>query len=450
MAQFIFNPTQSYLPAYNQLQYGFVSTNYTKSGFSYLLDVIVGGQTVSTLTSNNVPGKTWSNIDIHRVASTELSYDLNFDVAGAQFTPNSIKKLELKLGERYNNIHSIIGLTAMSSGTFNGYTEIELSDATDISVNDRIEIKLSDDINNTHLNTFWKVLNKSGDNLIIDDDEWQWPGYTQTGTLRNGVEYYDASFNNGSVDIETSTAHNLEAGDTFLLQLDTSAFATINFTAYTPGDSILTLETNFGGVTYSLISASVSGTDANNLANNLTTQINADAPLDFTAFNNPSDNPSVVYVYTRRNKGDIAIGADFDFSTTGIIAYTQSAFSKTPQQGPIGGWNSFSNLWKVKSVLSTTKFSTDIPWQFDTITGSQRGSIINFDTRVRLNTDTLENFWLMNHTFQYDDFFDYPLPPLALIEDPRDCISFSDWSDLQTVDIMTLLGPTGSNIIIIV
>lgn len=440
MATFSFSPTYSYLPAYNQLQYGLTSTRSNRGGFSYLTGVKVDGSLISTLSTQQFPSLTYSTVDIHRIAATEISYDLNFNIIGATSTPESIKILNVEIGSTYNNNVRFISITF--SG---GSTTLNLADTPILSVGDRIEVQLDDNTFNQYLNNFWEVTQVVGNSITIDDVNYVNPGFTQSGTIKEGRQYFDASFNNGLVDIETLNDHKLSEGDTFLLQLDSYAFAYIQINSVTGFASIDSLQTNVGGITYSLITGSVSGTSTASIAANLATNINSNS-LDFTAFNNPSDRPFVTYIYSKRLAGDATIGSGLTYSTTGTISLTASQFSKTPAQGAIGGWNSFSGIWKVKSVISSTKFSTEIPWQFNTITGSQRGSIISLSNYKDYPTAETSDKWLMNHTFQYEDFFQYVNPPLFLTDDPRDCVPFSDWTDFQSIDIMTLIGPAGASV----
>lgn len=437
MTTFLFSPTYSYLPAYNQLQYGLQSTNSSRGGFSYLTGVKIDNSLISTLSTQQLPNLTYSTVDIHRIAQTEISYDITFDVIGATSTPESIKSLKVEVGETYNNSIRFNSISVSS-----GKAVLNLTATPILSINDRVEVLLDDTTYNQYLNNFWKVTNIVGNSITIDADYTN-PGVTQSGYIREGREYYDASFNNGSVDITTTNVHKLSAGDTFLLQLDTYAYGLINIATASSPSGITNLQTNVNGVTYSLIGSTVTGSSTASLAAALATEINSYS-TDFTAFNNPSDRPFVVYIYSERLTGDLSVGSSFTYSTSGTVNLTATPFSKTPKQGPIGGWNSFNGVWKVRSVLSSTKIATDIPWQFSTITGSQRGSIISLSNYVDSVTAELETKWIMNRTFQYEDFFEYVNPPLALTEDPRTCISFSDWNDFGVVDIMTLIGPTGS------
>lgn len=440
MANFLFSPTYSYLPAYNQLQYGLTSTRSNRGNFSYLTGVKVNNTLISTLSTQQLPNLTYSTVDIHRIAATEISYDLNFNILGATSTPNSIKTLNVELGQTYNNSIKFNSISISS-----GKAVLNLTDTPILSTGDRVEVQLDDTTNNQYLNNFWEVTAIAGNSITIDADYVN-PGFTQSGFIKEGRQYYDASFNNGSVDITTTNAHNFVAGDSFLLQLDSYAFAYIEVNSLTGTPTINTLLTNVNGVTYSLIGTSVSGSTTASIANNLAATINYFAPPNFTAFNNPLDRPWVVYIYSSRLAGDLTIGSALTFSTTGTIGLSASQFSKTPRQGAIGGWNSFSGIWKVKSVLSSTKFSTEIPWQFNTITGSQRGSIISLSNYTNFPLVETSDKWLMNHTFQYEDFFNYIDPPLFLTEDPRDCVPFSNWTDFQSIDIMTLLGPATSSV----
>ena len=437
MATFLFSPTYSYLPAYNQLQYGLQSTNSSRGGFSYLTGVKIDNLLISTLSTQQLPNLTYSTVDIHRIAQTEISYDITYNVIGATSTPESIKTLKVEVGETYNN-----SVRFNSIGISSGKAVLNLTATPILSVNDRVEVLLDDNTYNQYLNNFWKVTNISGNAVTIDADYTN-PGVTQSGYIKEGREFYDASFNNGSVDITTTNNHRLSAGDTFLLQLDTYAYGLINIATASSPSGITNLQTNVNSVTYSLIGSTVTGSSTASLAAALAAEINSFS-TDFTAFNNPSDRPFVVYIYSERLTGDLSVGSSFTFSTSGTVNLTATPFSKTPKQGPIGGWNSFNGVWKVKSVLSATKISTDIPWQFSTITGSQRGSIISLSNYVDSVGAESETKWIMNRTFQYEDFFQYVNPPLALTEDPRTCIPFSDWNDFGVVDIMTLLGPTGS------
>lgn len=446
MAQFIFNPTQSYLPVYNQLQFGMTSNNYTRGGFAYLTEVLVDNLPLSTLQSTNGPGETFSNVDIHRVASTALTYDLNAAIIGATYTPNSIKRLSVELGETYGRILNILGITQSATAPYVGWTQLNVADTTDIRVGERVEIQLDDSSTTPYLNDFWRVVNKTLTSITIDDDLWIYPNFTQTGKIKIASEFFDASFNggDGTTILQTATAHGINPGDTFLLNLDPYAFATIEITNVVGTPQVNTLTTTVGGITYSLISSAVAATSTASMAFNLAAQINATAPLDFTAYQNPLDRPFVLYIYSRRQRGDATVGATLSITTTGTISLTQSVFKKVSSSGPIGGWNSFSGIWKAKTTPTDTTITTDIPWQNSTITGSQRGSLLGFNNIVKENQDVIGDKWIMNHYFDYEDFFNYPLPPLALTEDPRDCQPFSDWDEVQSIDIMTLLGPTGS------
>lgn len=439
MVQFIFNPTQSYLPAYNQLQFGMTSDKYTRGSFAYLVDVKVDGNLITTLTSQNTPGTTWSNVDIHRVASTALSYDLNYSILGATSTPNSIKQLDVEAGETYNNVIQILGITQSGQNTM-----LYVSDSTLLQNGDRVEIQLNDTSATPHLNDFWRVVAVNPGEIVIDDYDWSYPGFTQSGVLREGREYLDASynFNDNTVIIETIQPHLLNDGDTFLLQLDTYAFATIDITSQTGVAGFNSIDIFRAGITYSILSTSITSGSITGLLGLLTSDINS-SQTHFTAYD---DGNSILYIYSRRNQGDATVGCQLNITPTGTIGFTFSNFTKTPQQGPKGGWNSFSGIWKVNNVINSNQFSTKIPWQFNTITNSQRGTILSFNNYTEKGLTAYGDRWLMNHTFQYDDFFNYPDPPLVLTEDPRDCIPFSSWDDLMTVDIMTLLGPTGSNV----
>lgn len=449
MSNFIFQPNGLYYPAYNQLQFGLQSTNSSRGSFRYLLDVYVDDFLLSTLSSNNLPGSTYSNIDVRRIAQTALTYDLNYNVIGATYTPNSIKTFRVESGETYDNVQRIVSIATSSTAPYVGWTTITLPDTSRLAAGDRIEIEI-DSLTNTYLNSLWKVVNKAGNVITIDDNTLTPFTFTQSGTVREGREYYDASFNSGKVDITTTNAHQLNSGDEFLLQLDPWAFTLVEVTNVGGTPQVINLTTNVNGVTYSLISSPVSGTTTASVAFNMAAQINSVNPLKFTAFQNPSDRPYVFYIYSSRGEGDITVGADLTFTTSGTIGLTWSQFRKTPSAGPIGGWNGFSGYWKVGVSQSTTSFTTDIPWQNSTITGSQRGSIIPFSNYITKDVQTIGDKWIMNHTFQYENFFDYPNPDTILVEDPRgetgSCIPFSDWSDFHTIDIMTLLGPTGSNV----
>lgn len=436
MTTFIFSPTYSYLPGYNQLQYGLTSNRNTRGAFSYLTGIKINNIGVSTLSTQQLPNLTYSTVDIHRIASTELSYDLNWNIVGATSTPNSIKFLEVTAGETFNNSVRFSAISATA-----GKAQLNLNDTPVLSVGDRIELYLDDEVSNQYLNDFWEVTNVAG-NLITIDANYTNPGYTQSGYIREGRQYYDASFNGGTVTIETTNDHKLNAGDSFLLQLDTYSFNLIEFTSVTGLGTINSLQTNVSGVTYSLILSSVTGSTTASIAAALATKINADS-TKFSAFNNPTDRPFVTYIYSKRNEGDAAIGSNLTYSISNTTL-TSGQFRKLPSSGPIGGWNSFSGIWKVITTPTTKTITTQIPWENSTITGSQRGTIISLSNYKDAVTAELPYKWLMNHTFQYEDFFQYVNPPLSLLEDPRSCISFSDWNDLGSIDIMSLIGPTTS------
>lgn len=446
MAQFLFNPTQSYLPAYNQLQFGMTSPNYTRGSFAYLTDILIDNLPLATLQSNNVPGETFSNVDIHRVASTSLSYDLNAGAIGATGQANSVKRLKVKLGETYNWTINILGITQSVSSPYIGWTDLILPDTSDIRVGDRVEIQLDDSLTTPYLNDFWRVVNKTSTRITIDDNAWTYPGFTQSGKAKICNEFYDASFNfnDGTTILHTATAHGLATGDTFLLNLDPYAFTTVQITNVSGTPQITSLTTNVAGTTYSLISSAVAGTSTASVAFNLAAQINASSNPIFSAYQNPNDRPFVLYIYSSRQMGDAAVGATLNISTSGTISLTHSTFRKGAQAGPIGGWNSFSGIWKAKGIPTSTTITTDIPWQNSTITGSQRGSLQSFSNKVVKDLDIIGDKWIMNMRFDYEDFFNYPQPPLALTQDPRPCIPYSDFGDMMSIDIMTLLGPTGS------
>lgn len=415
------------------------STYSTRIGFKYRLQPYVNGVSYSVLTAQPDPVYTYGFIDPAPVASSAISYDINYKAAPYLYGTNSIKSMTMSLGEEYSNQLNILSVTNSTGGRL----RLNLSDVHRLQVNDRIKIEMTSSTLNQQYNNYWKVLTTPTTTSITVDAMYVTQSVIETGVVYEGVEFYDSLFAaNGAVQIQTTNPHEMNVGDTFTLQMDTWAFGQLNLTQSVATGSLYNITVN--GV--NILGATISyNTSLANTAQLIVTQINSyTSNPDYTAY--AGSGSSRVFVYSTRDNGDATVGMVLNYTSDQIgIENVTPTMRKTATASV--GWNpQFTGIWNVVSVDSATLFTTNIPYGNNTISGSERGTIINENNYLFMGMTVSPSVFIGNYTRQYQDGnINRDIPQQPLTNAPTYSQYYSSLNDYATYDIYSGVTLTGFN-----
>lgn len=428
------NPAPVY-PVYSDLTHIVNSTYSGRSGFKYICTPYVEGVTLSNVLAQPDPINGFGYIDPHKILETQLTFDLNYNVVGATSNPNSIKNFTCSFSETFSNKNKIINATGSNNISFLNQLELEFEENHFLRVNDRVKIDI-DNPQVTTYNDYYKVLNIVNDKKVIVDTFYVNSPFQITGEVTEGVEFFDNLFSNtGYTVIQTTNNHYFNEGDLFLLQMDTWAVGRVDIGATaTTGDVITNITVNgviitSGAVNYNT-TIEQTAQDLVNSINNINTIPN------YTAFTSGNAGDGRVFIYSLRENGNTANG--FVVSGAGTMPVTYRNMTQTTANG-INLNPQFTGVWQVTEVLSPNTFLTNIPQSsVNTVSGSERGTIISLNNYILKDTLTISQKWIKNNVKQYSDFFNYTLN--TYLNQPfggaNEFLFISD-SNYKTIDMLT-------------
>ena len=96
-------PASDWISAYNPIDYVFSSTNVASTSFKFIVDVYVNGVNVHRELIPAHPIHQDGSINTNRIISTfvEFDFDTNLNQSMVVTEPNSIKEVQLKIGEQF-------------------------------------------------------------------------------------------------------------------------------------------------------------------------------------------------------------------------------------------------------------------------------------------------------------------------------------------------------------
>ena len=398
----IFSPYSGYsvpvVSVYSDQTSLLTSSNASRQNYNVLTDVYINGNDVATLKSYPLNGVMQANPA--KTAENYLLHDFNYNCVGLQDNPDSIKRISTVNGESFSRVISFSSIT----NTFGAATLNLVAPSTTLRVNDRIYINLDNTTVNPQYNTYAKVLNITG-NQIETDLTFVSTIFNETGTISEGIEFYDQSDISGELGILTTNPHNLHVGDTVFIQMDTVSTGKFQFNAGTTGHISAI---NIGSTNILLLPVSFN-TSINQTINDIVTEINANWTVTgFLAYHWGTSN--LFHVYSTRQTGQSTDGLSITITATGNINITSSPamFDDNRIDSTTGeGWNpQFTGTYPVTKVISSTEFVAPVPQGFNNEPGSQRGSIMGANNYVYTGTTTGQTYWIMNNNnrYDYDDY----------------------------------------------
>lgn len=373
------------------------SANSGRQNYSVLTDVYINGNDVATLKSYPLNGI--MQVNPQKTAENYLLHNFNYNCVGVADNPDSIKSIYTINGEQFSRIISFSSVT-----DYAGFVQLNLISEPTINTGDRIYITLDNTSINPQYNTYAKVLNVTGANLITDLPFVSVPNII-TGHITEGAEFYDLAYSNGVLSIITTNPHNLNVGDEVFIQMDTVATGKFKFNSGTAGsvDSIMIGTEN-------ILSTSIPfDTSISQTITDIVADINNHTDsTGYSAYHwNTSD---IFHVYSLRWSGQSTTGLAIYVSTSGdlSIASSPAMFSDNRIDAATGeGWNpQFMGTYPVTSIVSATEFSTNIAAGYNDEPGSQRGSIIGMNNYVFTGITTGDTYYIMNNNNRYD-YTDY-------------------------------------------
>lgn len=429
MAQFIFKPQDNttVLPVYNDLTCVLSSTYSTRPSFKYKMTPLVNGVPQSTIFAEPDPANGFGYLDPHDIVKDSMSFDLNYQASPILYNPNSIKTMEMAIGEEYSNE---IKISSVQSGT-NGNLRLNFSDVHRLSVNDRVKIEMDNITFHPQYNNYWKVITVHNTTSVTVDCVYVSASVVETGVCYEGVEFFDSLFAaNGYVQIQTTNAHEMNAGDRFVLQMDPWAYGQLDLVSGSSG-SVNAIYVNGVDILGVAVNYAIS---LANTAQLVATQINTFVSNpDYTAY--VATGSTKIFIYSTRANGDSTVGMVIGYSTTSLGMNAVTPTMRKTNYPTNVGWNpQFTGTWLVTSVQSSTLFTTNIPYGNNTISGSERGSIINESNYKFDVQDQSDTVLIHIHTVQYDRAYNYARPSV-LTNMPANQY-YTNLTDHQTIDIL--------------
>lgn len=374
------------VPVFNELTHAATSTQSSRRNYKMAVDVIVSDGVVSDINAGTLKVYPDTNgycvFDPHRLLESYITYDPSFyNISGAQKDINTLNHYYLNMSEEYSNVIDISSVANAS-----GNLRLNFSGTHNLVVGNRVYLNIGTSNINPQYNTYARVTIVNSTTSVTVDIPYVSTSISTTPIAYEGVEFFDSSFGaNGQVLITTTNAHNFNVGDQVVLQMDNWAVAVVRLNSGTSG--------NVGPITINGVNV-MSGTVpyTTSLANTaalVVANINANiSSPDYTAYSLAGD--PRIFIYSKRDVNAANFPVAVTVSGTLVVKYRTTMIQGTSQDIPsnngggpeitLAGWNTnYSGVWTVTAIPSTTSFQTEIPFGFNSVTGSERGTIYSLD-----------------------------------------------------------------------
>jgi hypothetical protein len=189
MAITIIASPEQFARVYNPLVFGFTSTNYTKSGFRYVVDVFSASTSTKLGSFRVTPTIDGSGyIDLSRILSSSVSYDLT-PTNTTDYNPvNSYVNYDIRVGEEYIETWSYTDFQYVSTPTnYIGYTKLVSTTPHTFVVGDQVDVTTVTSGVTRNINGLHKVIYKPSSTQIVIDVVWPGSG----GVIGGTVDYAD-------------------------------------------------------------------------------------------------------------------------------------------------------------------------------------------------------------------------------------------------------------------
>ena len=416
------------VPTYwNNVLNSLTSDYSQRIGFKYLTDFYVEGQYEGTLRSQ--PFDNFGRVQLNSFTKNLLTYDRNWLTPFSSTNPNSYKLCYVEYGEEFSRklkFNRISGTSASGGIGCSSSTILNLELDAPTVIDQTItnsqfywfnRAYISKDLPavNPQYNTFARIYEATpGGTAMSVILDYVPSGYTESGYLWEGHEFYDYSVPDGvTPTITTTLPHTYEAGDQIIIQMDNVSRCSVDFIGQFGTISFGETLTQINLIDPTGLTLSVIWTGSVTY-NGTLTQFMEDIRDDFncnqsltTGFRmwyayNPDD---TLFVYSPWNTG----GTYNDYLFSPIIGGNAYAgkFSNSAGLDANGrGLNpGLSGQYEVVSVPTNTTLIVDrlvIPI-YDNPPGSERGTIYSLQNYRRKNLLQSDTFGLLHGSYRYND-----------------------------------------------
>ena len=218
----------TFAPAYNPLKFIYDGTNKNISGYRYIFDVYPAGS--STLLSRYKVFPQYSTgygeIDISKLISSMVSFDVPFLNTVSYNIPNSRYAYDVKIGEEY------ITTYAYTASLVNNGGNVEITTTHTFVAGDQVTIAQADGgVANPNLEGFFTVLSVVGTASFTVNSLWA----NVTNATINGDAFYSDNRKTTTLAVATSTSNQVFNG----------ALSFQDYTSYLPSAYLLSANTDY-------------------------------------------------------------------------------------------------------------------------------------------------------------------------------------------------------------
>lgn len=402
-----FYPTSGYttpvFPVNNDQTHLITSTNSGRRSYFSVVNVNINDITVDTLNCSPFQGIIRANPGL---SSNYLLNNFNYNTVRLSNNPDSVKKINISVGESYSKT---VSYSSITSGSSYYYPNVKLNTTTthDLTANDRVYIIQDNQTINPQYNNYWNVVGTSATQVELDCP-YNYTQAKESGEFFEGVEFYDYAYSStGNLEVTTTNPHNFNSGDSITIAMDGYSTGIIKLISGNTG-SLSTLTVNGVDILGGAVSYSTSLAQT---ASNIATQINLNfSTPDYSAYHFAGSN--LIHIYSFRTSGVSSNGYVINTTTTGTLAASSSPsmfIDHIIDSNSGQGWNpQWSNTYVIKDIVTPYKFTltSQLFNGFDNEPGSQRGSIISNYPYVFTATTTGTTYYIQNasNLYEYDNY----------------------------------------------
>lgn len=449
-----YHPTSGWttpvFPVYNDQTHLITSSSSGRRGYRALVDVNINDNKVATLACYPFKGIIQAN---PALSQNYIAHNFNYDVVRCVNNPDSVKKINLSVGESYSRTLNYTGITS-GSGWFYTTVILKFDTSHNLYFNDRVYVVQDNPSINPQYNNYWSVIGINGNNVEIDCPYVYTPA-NEKGIAYEGVEMYDFAYNSdGEMEIITVNNHDFQSGDTITIAMDSYATAKVRLMDM---GTINQITINGVGL---LSSPFPFNTSISQTLSNIAAEINFNTTNpNYSAYHYPGSD--ILHIYSTRLNGTVSNGYPVSISSSGFtVVYSPAMFINRRQDVATSqGWNpQFSNTYVIDKITAPNKFTltTPLPNFLNNEPGSQRGSIVGNNPYIFSATVTGNTYYIQNASnfYEYNNYSQkiaehrsFSSTSKFLTTRPRNNFEFYSNFDLGSYDMLqNASGNTGSSI----
>jgi hypothetical protein len=190
MALNLLSSNQTNTPVYNPMVYVFSGSNFTQTGYRYVVDIYSASTSTKLGSFRIAPQIDGSGyIDLSKILSNFVSVDFNPTITGGTKASNSYVSFDFKLGEEYNttwtyNYYEYFSSTASTLNELVRLRQFASATTHTFVVGDQINVTSTNNVNG-----LWTVVHVPDPYAVVINMEYF--DVTPTGTIGGSIVYAD-------------------------------------------------------------------------------------------------------------------------------------------------------------------------------------------------------------------------------------------------------------------